>query len=115
MNWPPKNQQQQQQLKEEIFALGWRLNWLNMTCRTPAILKPDTDLYESYLAPRVAAVQSERRPTAVAAAQAAAAAAAAQAANEAGLTNGRAKDITGLYGMYDSPTMLPRTPLAPGK
>ena len=89
------------------------LNGLNMACRISAILKPDTDLYESYLAPRVAAVQSERRPTAIAAAQAAAAAAA--AANE-GLTNGgRSKEITGLYGMYDSPTMLPRTPIAPGE
>ena len=84
--------------------------------------KPQTQAYESYLAPRVAAVQSERRPTAVTAAVAAAAAAAAHSSSSPAATDptpsplavGKPGAGLSLYNMYgDSPTMLPRTPIAP--
>lgn len=54
--------------------------------------------------PRVAAVQSDRRPPHMAA-----------AANNADRNNGNTGTASPLplFGVYDSPTMLPRTPLAP--
>ncbi len=92
-----------------------------MACQARAS-KQQTQAYESYLAPRVAAVQSERRPTAVTAAAAAAAAAAASSSAEVdpvSVPSSKASVTAAaaglsLYGMYgDSPTMLPRTPIAP--
>lgn len=84
-----------------------------------------TQTYESYLAPRVAAVQSERRPTAAqqAAQQAQQAQQQAQAAAERASRQSREDSLASLvpnapmfphiYGDGSSPTMLPRTPIAP--
>jgi hypothetical protein len=82
---------------------------------------PKTESYESYLAPRVAAVQSERRPNQAAAIAAAAAAVADRNSSAASPSNsvggGSSTGPVGqaLYNLYDSPTMLPRTPIAPGE
>ena len=77
----------------------------------------DTESYESYLAPRVAAVQSERRPgqggalsSAVVDRNSSSSAASPKNGGEAAAPGGPGA----LYSLYDSPTMLPRTPLAPG-
>ena len=51
--------------------------------------------FASFAAPRVVAVTADRRPP--------------LAASNASNVN------SSLFGVYDSPTMLPRTPLAPGK
>ena len=80
----------------------------------------DTESYESYLAPRVAAVQSERRPGQGGGALSSLAvdrnssSSATSPKNENG-TVGPAGVGSALYNLYDSPTLLPRTPLAPGE
>ena len=83
----------------------------------------DTESYESYLAPRVAAVQSERRPgqgalssVAVDSRNSSSSAASPKNGSENGNVGGPGPGPGpgALYNLYDSPTMLPRTPLAPG-
>ena len=83
----------------------------------------DTESYESYLAPRVAAVQSERRPgqggngpLSSAAVDGRNSASSAACSPKNGIENGSVGGPApgALYSLYDSPTMLPRTPLAPG-
>lgn len=74
----------------------------------------DTESYESYLAPRVAAVQSERRPGQGGALSSVVVDRNSTNSPKNGSENGNVGGPGALYNLYDSPTMLPRTPLAPG-